>query len=962
MHRPPPISILRALAPAALALAPGLAHAGTLHPALEATLAAEPTGQRAVVAFLPQRTDALALVRRLRSEGLSRRDRHEIVVRRLRGDAEPQAPLLDQLGALEAEGRVERYRSFWIVNAVSFRATPDVIRLIAGRDDVDVVEPDVRLARPDPEEATSARRRTPGVAEPNLRAVRATDVWHELGFTGAGRLVAVVDSGVDGTHPALAARWRGTTTGTPESAWLDFLGSSPTFPEDLDGHGTRSMGTVCGLEVATADTIGVAWGADWIAANATAIGTMAEFDAAILTTLEWLADPDGDPVTVDDVPDAVGNSWSVKEEFGWPDCYGLWNDAIDNCEAAGVATFWSVSNRGPDPGTVASPAERAATPLSCFSVGSVLIDGGPPPYDVATSSARGPSGCDGVSIKPEVVAPGNVRSSSPGGGYGSASGTSRAVPHLPGTAALMREADPDITVEEIKTILLETAIDHGTPGDDNAYGMGLIDAYEAVVRAVQSGILNLRVEHAAYGYPVAGVTVEALGPPPAQFQTDLDGRVLEEVSVLTETVNVSHPAFEPQVFDDLVFTAGDTTSVLAELVPLDGDVTPPSVTASSECTVIPTGEVMTIEVSASDDSGVAWGDLHVSVGGEPFVTIPMALDETGTFRHDVTDLDSPTTVTFYASVIDPSGNTATSPPDAPASVHSFQTGTASVALQDDLETDGGWILGLFSDTATDGVWEIADPEQTMHGGEIAQPEDDHTADPGILCVVTGAAAEGDASANDVDNGCTTAITPVYDLSGAEGGRVRYRRHFYREPDGDPGDILRVEATTNGGTWTLLEEVSAAAPGWTDASFRLCGPIVPSATVLLRFTACDDDVDHVLEAAVDDVVFERFELVVGAEDGPAVAPRAGIRFVAPNPVAPRATVGYEVASAGDVDVSVYDVNGRHVATLFRGHQTPGRFEITWDGRAENRAPVASGRYFVRLRAADTIETATFVLLR
>ena len=55
-----------------------------------------------------------------------------------------------------------------------------------------------------------------------------------------------------------------------------------------------------------------------------------------------------------------------------------------------------------------------------------------------------------------------------------------ASPHVNGAVALMREACPDLSVEEIKQILLETAYDLGTAGDDNTYGWGMIDAYEAV--------------------------------------------------------------------------------------------------------------------------------------------------------------------------------------------------------------------------------------------------------------------------------------------------------------------------------------------------------------------------------------------------------------------------------------------------------------------------------------------------
>ena len=59
-----------------------------------------------------------------------------------------------------------------------------------------------------------------------------------------------------------------------------------------------------------------------------------------------------------------------------------------------------------------------------------------------------------------------------------------ASPHINGTVALMRQACPDLTVEQLKQIIYETAYDLGSPGEDNDYGWGMVDAYEAVVMAL----------------------------------------------------------------------------------------------------------------------------------------------------------------------------------------------------------------------------------------------------------------------------------------------------------------------------------------------------------------------------------------------------------------------------------------------------------------------------------------------
>ncbi|MBN2566345.1 MAG: right-handed parallel beta-helix repeat-containing protein, partial [Candidatus Eisenbacteria bacterium] len=85
--------------------------------------------------------------------------------------------------------------------------------------------------------------------------------------------------------------------------------------------------------------------------------------------------------------------------------------------------------------------------------------------------------------------------------------------------------------------------------------------------------------------------------------------------------------------------------------------------------------------------------------------------------------------------------------------------------------------------------------------------------------------------------------------------------------------------------------------------------------------------------------------------------------APNPFGSRTSVQYGIpAGSGSVDVSVFDVAGRHVATLYSGHQEPGTHRVTWDGRDRFGNGVAAGIYFVRLETSDFRATAKMVLLR
>jgi len=149
----------------------------------------------------------------------------------------------------------------------------------------------------------------------------------------------------------------------------------------------------------------------------------------------------------------------------------------------------AIGNEGSD--GLRRPADRGTTPYNCFSVGAV--DGADPNLPIAGFSSLGPSNCgpNGETvIKPEVVAPGvSVRSSIPGGGYTTMSGTSMASPHVTGAVALIRGVNPDLDVDTIKEILMSTAHDlpfNNPNGEDNTYGHGIIDVYEACLIA-QSG-------------------------------------------------------------------------------------------------------------------------------------------------------------------------------------------------------------------------------------------------------------------------------------------------------------------------------------------------------------------------------------------------------------------------------------------------------------------------------------------
>ena len=400
---------------------------------------------------------------------------HREVIENLRANAATsQADFITTVDFLKHQGKLESYRRFWIANAVVVTASKDILDELASRPDVESVFQDLPISLIEPTETGDASILSIG-HEAGLDAIGAPEAW-ELGLEGSGSLVCNFDTGVNGNHPALMNKYRGNNGGGHSECWFDPY-TNTQYPTDLHGHGTHTMGTMVGAEVA--DTVGVAPGAQWIAAAVVDRGGGIQRTISdILAAFEWAADPDGDPSTTDDVPDVVNNSWGIPLGY-YPACNQTFWTAIDNLEAAGVVCLFAAGNEGPYASTIRTPADRITTDFNSFSVGAV--NGSLTDFPVAAFSSRGPSGCDGVTVKPEVTAPGVlVRSTSRTGGYITMSGTSMATPHVAGAIAILRQFNPQATPSQIKQALMYSARDRGIAGEDNDYGWGVIDIRRAL--------------------------------------------------------------------------------------------------------------------------------------------------------------------------------------------------------------------------------------------------------------------------------------------------------------------------------------------------------------------------------------------------------------------------------------------------------------------------------------------------
>ena len=410
-------------------------------------------------------------------------ERHRVGVNRLKTDSrQSQAGVVQKLDELKANGKANKIESFWIANVVQADVAADELELLAARPDVEIIYevPGPSLIEPVEERTISRAALEADSVTSNIHYVRA-DEAHTMGYTGKGRLVCSFDTGVDGAHPALYSRWKGLD-GDSAAAWFDPV-FHEKFPHKITNcgysqcnstHGTHTMGIMVGRDASIGYTTGVAPEAQWISAAVIDVA-----GGSILEAFQWAADPDGDPNTADDVPDVINHSWGYDK--GALACENVFFDAIDNIEALGIVNIFAAGNTGAI-GFIYNPANRAQTDVDCFAVGNLNTTVSPPL--IAGTSSRGPTDClPNNSYKPNVVAPGSaIISTYPNNLYGVMSGTSMAAPHVSGLVALLRQKNPNATVDEVKeAIRSATQVDGGWGTvPSNTYGWGAIDCVAAL--------------------------------------------------------------------------------------------------------------------------------------------------------------------------------------------------------------------------------------------------------------------------------------------------------------------------------------------------------------------------------------------------------------------------------------------------------------------------------------------------
>lgn len=407
-----------------------------------------------------------------------------------------QSDVMSILLAEERNNRVSDIRNHWLSNAITCTTNRDVIFLLSEHPDIELISIDgVTQCAVDNEQLTMNSEQLTD----NVSMVNADKVW-DLGYTGKGVIVAIVDSGVNYNHVDLADHlWDGGAQ-YPNHGYNVIDNNND--PMDNFGHGTHCAGTICGD-----GTSGLATG---MAPDATLMcikvlddygyGSTSSFNAGMEFAIEHQAD-------IISMSIGVMNASVADKTLMRNTCVNALQLGVIAAVAAGNdknMMMVPVPNNVRTPGNCPPPwlhPDQQGNPgdLSCVvSVGA--IDENETPY---SEGSMGPVTWTDTQfndypynpniglIRPDVCAPGVMIQSlshSSNDGYSVKSGTSMATPCVAGVMALLLEKQNDLSPADI-CMTLEMTAKKFEDTKSNVTGSGLIDAFKAITN-LQKGHLT----------------------------------------------------------------------------------------------------------------------------------------------------------------------------------------------------------------------------------------------------------------------------------------------------------------------------------------------------------------------------------------------------------------------------------------------------------------------------------------
>jgi serine protease len=306
------------------------------------------------------------------------------------------------------------------------------------------------------------------------------EAWDE-GNAGSGVIVAVLDSGIayedyDETPvPGLEYIQATELALTLFVPGYDFI-NNDAHPNDDDGHGTHVAGTIAQSTNNGTGTAGVAFNASLMPVkvlDASGSGT----STALVSGIDFASQNGADVINMSlSFGDYTGTIAALEVAI-----QNAYDNGVVIVAASGNDYFANfVSYPANNPNVIAVGATDFSENVTDYSNKGPQIELTAPGGNVGQDLSA--SGYGNGGVLQQTLSNGNPLDI----GYWYYEGTSMATPHVAAVAALVIEANPALTPGEVRTILRDSAEDHGTSGHDNAYGYGIVDAYQAVLLAKAS--------------------------------------------------------------------------------------------------------------------------------------------------------------------------------------------------------------------------------------------------------------------------------------------------------------------------------------------------------------------------------------------------------------------------------------------------------------------------------------------
>lgn len=430
----------------------------------------------------------------------------------------------------------------------------------------------------------------------HLPKIAANSAWQSA--TGAGTIIAILDTGVDASHPDLA--------GQLVPGWNMYDDNADT--SDVYGHGTPVAGTAAAAGNNATGVASVSWGARVMPVRISGPDGYASL-STIAQGLTWAVD---NGARVANISYAASGSSTVRS-------------AADRMRSKGGVVAVSAGNTGAATG-------RASTD-------SLIVVS-------ATDSSDARTSWSSYGADVDLAAPGaGIYTTTRGGGYGGKSGTSFSAPIVAGVAALIKSLRPDFSSAQIESALLSTAIDLGAAGRDDYYGHGRVDAGAAVLAAASSMATDATPPTVAIDSPTGGLVSGSVEV--AASATDNVGVARVDLMADGNLVGTDSSAPFSFVWDSTAVANGWATlsaiayddagnSGLSAPVtvnvsnstdtPSAPDTTPPSLAISNPTNGAKVNGNVEVLASARDDGGIGW--MQIAIDG-----VAVASGTTDTLRY-----------------------------------------------------------------------------------------------------------------------------------------------------------------------------------------------------------------------------------------------------------------------------------------------------------------------------------------